>query len=105
MKPLFKVAAQAMTALAAALPAQAEIEPVQLRLAHVVNEQDAFHAAATKFRDLVAERSDGAIEVEIFPNATLGDERTLLEGMQIGTVDMGLITNGPVSNFLEDMAV
>lgn len=105
MKPLFKVAALAMTALAAALPAQAEIEPVQLRLAHVVNEQDAFHAAATKFRDLVAERSDGAIEVEIFPNATLGDERTLLEGMQIGTVDMGLITNGPVSNFLEDMAV
>lgn len=104
MKTLFKAAA-ALAALAAPLPALAEIAPVTLRLAHVVNEQDGFHAAATKFRDLVAERSDGAITVEIFPNATLGDERTLLEGMQIGTVDMGLITNGPVSNFLEDMAV
>lgn len=88
-----------------ALPLAAEIEPVNLRLAHVVNEQDGFHAAATKFKELVGERSDGAISVEIFPNATLGDERTLLEGMQIGTVDMGVITNGPVSNFLEDMAV
>jgi len=88
-----------------ALPLVAEIEPVNLRLAHVVNEQDGFHAAATKFKELVGERSDGAISVEIFPNATLGDERTLLEGMQIGTVDMGVITNGPVSNFLEDMAV
>ncbi|WP_113913341.1 TRAP transporter substrate-binding protein [Roseovarius dicentrarchi] len=104
MKPLAKFAALA-AALIAPLPALAEIDPVTLRLAHVVNEQDAFHAAATKFRDLVAERSDGAITVELFPNATLGDERTLLEGMQIGTVDMGLITNGPVSNFLEDMAV
>ncbi len=104
MKPFFKLAAIAAT-LIAPLPALAEIAPVTLRLAHVVNEQDAFHAAATKFRDLVDERSGGAITVEIFPNATLGDERTLLEGMQIGTVDMGLITNGPVSNFLEDMAV
>ena len=61
--------------------------------------------AATKFQELVQERSEGAITVEVFPNATLGDERTLLEGMQIGTVDMGVITNGPVANFLEDMAV
>ncbi|MFX0542013.1 TRAP transporter substrate-binding protein [Roseovarius sp. S4756] len=106
MKNLFKIAAAAIIAAAAgALPAAAEIEPVKLRLAHVVNEQDGFHAAAVKFQELVAERSDGAIEVEIFPNASLGDERTLLEGMQIGTVDMGVITNGPVSNFLEEIAV
>ena len=104
MNMFLKVAAFA-AALAAPLPALADIAPLTLRLAHVVNEQDAFHAAATKFRDLVAERTDGAVTIEIFPNATLGDERTLLEGMQIGTVDMGLITNGPVSNFLEDMAV
>lgn len=86
-------------------PALAEIEETNLRLAHVVNENDGFHAAATKFQELVAERSEGKITVEVFPNATLGDERTLLEGMQIGTIDMGVITNGPVSNFLEDIAV
>ncbi|MBL3597457.1 TRAP transporter substrate-binding protein [Rhodovulum sulfidophilum] len=81
------------------------MKPVTLRLAHVVNEQDAYQVAAVAFRDLVAERSDGKITVEIVPNATLGDERTLLEGMQIGSVDMGLITNGPVANFVEEMAV
>ena len=90
---------------ASSAASSADIEPISLRLAHVVNEKDGFHAAATKFKELVAERSDGAIQVEVFPNATLGDERTLLEGMQIGTVDMGVITNGPVSNFVEDMAV
>ncbi|MCC5961926.1 MAG: TRAP transporter substrate-binding protein [Rhodobacteraceae bacterium] len=83
----------------------ADMDPTTLRLAHVVNEQDAFHIAATRFQELVAERTEGAVTIEIYPNAELGDERTLLEGMQIGTVDMGVITNGPVANFLEDIAV
>ncbi|WP_404376146.1 TRAP transporter substrate-binding protein [Vreelandella aquamarina] len=83
----------------------ADMDPVTLRLAHVVNEQDGFHIAATKFEELVEARTDGKVDIEIFPNATLGDERTLLEGMQIGTVDMGVITNGPVANFVEEMAV
>ncbi|MCK0162999.1 TRAP transporter substrate-binding protein [Marinobacter sp. S6332] len=82
-----------------------DMDPVTLRLAHVVNEQDGFHIAAVKFQDLVAERTEGAVSVELYPNASLGDERTLLEGMQIGTVDMGVITNGPVANFVEEMAV
>jgi len=83
----------------------ADMDPVTLRLAHVVNEQDGFHIAAVKFQELVAERTEGAVTVDIYPNASLGDERTLLEGMQIGTVDMGVITNGPVANFVEEMAV
>ena len=82
-----------------------DMDPVTLRLAHVVNEQDGFHIAAVKFQDLVAERTEGAVSIELYPNASLGDERTLLEGMQIGTVDMGIITNGPVANFVEEMAV
>ncbi|SDJ82606.1 TRAP transporter substrate-binding protein [Billgrantia gudaonensis] len=82
-----------------------DMEPVTLRLAHVVNEQDGFHIAATRFEELVEERTEGKVDIEIYPNASLGDERTLLEGMQIGTVDMGVITNGPVANFVEEMAV
>ncbi|MCS2608049.1 TRAP transporter substrate-binding protein [Halomonas dongshanensis] len=95
--------------LAFAAAAQAgdfdDMNPVTLRLAHVVNEQDGFHLAATKFEELVEARTDGKVAIEIYPNASLGDERTLLEGMQIGTVDMGVITNGPVANFVEQMAV
>ncbi|MCE9684078.1 TRAP transporter substrate-binding protein [Halomonas alkalisoli] len=108
-----KIAARATLALAVSLAmataAQAsdfeEMDPVTLRLAHVVNEQDGFHIAAVKFQELVAERTEGAVTIDIYPNASLGDERTLLEGMQIGTVDMGVITNGPVANFVEEMAV
>ncbi len=74
-----------------------------IKLAHVVNEKDGFHIAALKFKELVESASD--LTVEIHPNAKLGDERTLLEGMQFGTIDMGVITNGPVSNFYPQIAV
>lgn len=80
-------------------------EPITLKLAHVVNEKDGFHAAAEKFKALVEEKTNGQVKIELYPNATLGDERTLLEGMQMGTVDMGIITNGPIANFVEEMAV
>lgn len=74
-----------------------------IKLSHVVNEKDGFHIAALKFKELVEAGSD--LTIEIHPNAELGDERTLLEGMQFGTIDMGVITNGPVSNFSPDIAV
>ncbi|MDT8878038.1 TRAP transporter substrate-binding protein [Halomonas saccharevitans] len=82
-----------------------DMDPITLRLAHVVNEQDGFHIAAEKFETLVEARTEGKVDIELYPNATLGDERTLLEAMQIGAVDMGVITNGPVANFVEEMAV
>lgn len=91
--------------LHAADDAFADMDPVELRLAHVVNEEDGFHVAAEKFKELVEERSDGTVTVSIHPNAELGDERELLESMQVGTVDMGVITNGPVANFVDEFAV
>ncbi len=78
--------------------------PQTIKLAHVVNEKDGFHIAALKFKELVETRTKGAVKVEVFPNASLGDERTLIEGMQIGTISMGVITNGPVANFLPEIA-
>lgn len=80
-------------------------EAMTIKLAHTVNEKDGFHIAAEKFKEIVEEKTDGNITIELYPNAVLGDERTLLEGMQMGTVDMGIITNGPISNFVEEIAV
>lgn len=109
MKGFARATLALSVSLAMAAGAQAagfdDMDPVTLRLAHVVNEQDGFHIAAEKFEELVEARTEGKVDIELYPNATLGDERTLLEAMQIGAVDMGVITNGPVANFVEEMAV
>ncbi|MDR2726622.1 MAG: TRAP transporter substrate-binding protein DctP, partial [Deltaproteobacteria bacterium] len=90
-------------ALVTAAPAFAAVKVV--KLGTTVNEQDSFQVAAVKFGELVKERTQGAYEVEIFPNAALGDERTMLEGMQMGTLDMGLITSGPFVNFVPEFGM
>jgi len=78
-------------------------EPRVIKFAHVVNEKDPYHYNALKFKELIEQRTD-KIKVEVYPNAVLGDERTLIEGMQVGTIDMGVITNGPIANFLPEIA-
>jgi tripartite ATP-independent transporter DctP family solute receptor len=76
-----------------------------IKLAHGVNEQDCFHIAAVKFKGLVEQRTHGQVKIEIYPNGSLGDERTVIEGMQYGTVGMGVCTTGPVANFLPEISV
>ncbi|NPU84051.1 MAG: DctP family TRAP transporter solute-binding subunit [Syntrophaceae bacterium] len=78
---------------------------MEIKFAHVVNEKDAFQVAAVKFKELVESRSQGALTVNIFPNAKLGDERTLLERMKMGIVDAGIITSGPIINFVPSFGV
>lgn len=76
-----------------------------IKLAHVVNEKDAFHQCALKFKELVEAGSNGELKVTIFPNAKLGDERALLERMKLGVVDAGIITGGPIINFMPKFGV
>ncbi len=73
---------------------------VDIKLAHVVNEKDTFHMTALKFKELVEKYTNGSVTVTIYPNATLGDERTLLERMKMGIVQAGIITGGPIINFV-----
>ena len=75
------------------------------RLGTTVNEQDSFQVAAVKFADLVKERTQGAYVIEIFPNAALGDERTMIEGMQMGSLDFGVLTSAPFVNFVAEFGM
>jgi tripartite ATP-independent transporter DctP family solute receptor len=76
-----------------------------IKLGTTVNERDSFQIAAEKFAELVKGRTGGVFGIEIYPNGALGDERTMLESMQMGTLDMGIITSGPFVNFVPDMGV
>jgi tripartite ATP-independent transporter DctP family solute receptor len=78
---------------------------LEIKFAHVVNEKDAFHVAAEKFKGLMEKYSKGEVTVALFPNAKLGDERTLLERMKMGIVDSGIITTGPIINFVPSYGV
>ncbi len=53
----------------------------------------------------MAERTDGAVEVEVYPNRQLGEEREMVEGLQLGTVDMAVVSTGPLGSFSPEINV
>lgn len=55
--------------------------------------QDPYAVGARYFKSLIEKSTSGRIEVQLFPNRQLGDEKPLTEGMRLGTVDAGIITN------------
>ncbi|MEQ5777424.1 TRAP transporter substrate-binding protein [Thalassospira sp. NFXS8] len=69
-----------------------------LKLGHLANEQNAWHKAAVKFGEELSKLTDGRIDVQVFPNETLGKEIDLINGMQLGSVDM-TITGESLQNW------
>ena len=84
--------------LVAAVPASSQAAPLELKLGHIQTEQDFWHLGSLKFKEELEKRSNGEITLKIYPNSTLGGDRDLVEGMQMGTVDFGLVA-GVLGNF------
>jgi TRAP-type transport system periplasmic protein len=56
-----------------------------------------------KLSDLVRERTNGEIEIQVFPAAQLGSEQETLEAVQLGTVHMFEGSAGSVGRFLPQL--
>lgn len=65
------------------------------QLGHILsaNDDDPYQVFALNFAKNVEKMSNGKMEIEVIPNAQLGGERDMMEGMQIGTIEMCVQTN------------
>ena len=58
-----------------------------------------------KLVELVDEKSDGKIKVRLYPNAVLGSDRTTLEGVQLGSLDMASCSSPNMASFAREYMV
>lgn len=56
-----------------------------------------------KFKELVEERSNGRIKVEVYVDGVLGGEREVIEGLQLGTIEMCMPSNAPLTAFVPSL--
>lgn len=71
-----------------------------LKLGHSVPEENAYHYGAVRFKELVEAKTNGDVHIDLFPNNQLGTgERDLIEGLQLGTVDIYVGSTGPMGGF------
>jgi tripartite ATP-independent transporter DctP family solute receptor len=77
---------------------QVQAAEMTLKLGHLANEDNIWHKASVKFGEELKTLSHGRIEVQVFPNESLGKEMDLINGMQLGTADM-TITGESLQNW------
>lgn len=58
-----------------------------------------------KFAKLVNQRTNGRITIKIYPNAQLGDEKSVFEQVQLGAVDFERINSSALSNYDKQIGV
>ncbi|MFD0980647.1 MULTISPECIES: sialic acid TRAP transporter substrate-binding protein SiaP [Tropicimonas] len=93
---LFRGIAVSAMAVAAASVAQAA---ETLKFAHVYEVNHPLHIGAEQVAKDVAEKTEGRVEIKVFPASSLGKELELSEGLSLGTVDIIYTGIGFVSAF------
>lgn len=91
-------------ALAALLGATTAAAEQELVFAHVLEQDHPYHLMAERFKEELEARDVG-LRVEIYPAGQLGNERTLLEGLQTGSVDITTVTSAVTANFVGEFEV
>lgn len=78
-----------------------------LQLGHVnpSTEEDNLQHTCLTFADKLYELSDGTIEVNVVGDSQLGTDREVVEGMQMGTVDMSFSMNSTLGLFMPELQV
>src|SRR5690606_2457215 len=95
---LLKAAGGLIGAALALTPAVAAEVKIRLGWATTASETDAYNFAAHAFAEALEAAKPGHFDVTFFPNRQLGDEKDMLQSIQLGTVDAAIITNSIIAN-------
>lgn len=94
---LKSIAIAAALLAACAVPIAAQTKTIKYTHFQPGREDQPKHAAALAFKKHVEEKSGGALKVEIYPAGQLGNATTVMEGLRLGTVELGVVHDGGIS--------
>ncbi|HEX9277654.1 MAG TPA: TRAP transporter substrate-binding protein [Casimicrobiaceae bacterium] len=84
--------------------AAAQTAAKRIRFAHAAPTAHAWHLWAEQFKKTIEEKTGGKIQVQIFPNAQMGNERDTAQAVRIGSIEMGAIGVG-LMNWVPEMSI
>ncbi len=77
-------------------------EPIVIKFAHAgaANMEDPMHGAATWFATELEKRTAGRIKVTVYGGMVLGGEKETFDGIRMGAIQMGDISNAPMGTYV-----
>lgn len=76
-----------------------------LVMGHQLASDTPFDQGLKRFAELVEEKTDGQVTVEVHGNAELGGEQELFQGIQDGTVDGAVVAPGSIAEFVPEISI
>ena len=76
-----------------------------IKLAHVLDTSHPVHKGMEVMARLVEEKSGGKMRVDIYPSGQLGQERDMIELLQIGSLAMTKVSTAPLEAFVPEMKI
>lgn len=80
-------------------------QAIVLKLGHGLDQNHPVHRAMLRMSELLTQKSDGTVELQVFPNGQLGAETECIEQVQNGALDMTKTSTAPLESFVPQMAV
>jgi tripartite ATP-independent transporter DctP family solute receptor len=85
--------------------AAAQSGPIVFKLGHALAPTHPFHLGMTRTAEVIAERTKGAVKIEVFPSSQLGTDRDRIASIKTGGHDMDLQAPGGASVLLPELGV
>lgn len=98
------VSTTAAVACAACLPGAAHASQM-LKLGYPLPQNSQFGAAANAFSEALQRLTAGRFGVQQFASSTLGGEREMIEGVQLGSQDLAIVSTGAIGNFVPQVTL
>ncbi|TVR08895.1 MAG: DctP family TRAP transporter solute-binding subunit [Salinarimonadaceae bacterium] len=100
-------AARALTLLLSLGVASAALaaDPVTIRVGFATGSVGPHAAGANAFKEELERLAPGRFNVEMFPGGSLGGEREMAEGVQLGSLEMAITGTAVLGNFVPEMMV
>ncbi|ARK32429.1 TRAP transporter substrate-binding protein [Halalkalibacter krulwichiae] len=80
-------------------------ETVVLRLAENQPDNNPVTIAMYEFADLVEEKTNGEVKIEVYANGQLGEETANIDQVQAGALDMARVNSVPVAQIVDEIGV
>ncbi|MBZ8132426.1 TRAP transporter substrate-binding protein [Afifella sp. IM 167] len=75
------------------LAGTAHAQEFTLKFGHAASSKHLFQTGLEDFAERVAANTDGRVKIEVYGDRQLGDDKQLLEGLQIGVIDGALVSS------------
>ena len=78
---------------------------LNMEVGHTLTTDSPFHVGTQKFADILKEKSNGKINITVFPHSQLGGEITMIQGAVAGATDLFVTGQPALNNVVKEFLV